>query len=173
MMSTSRLSALRALERLIGDAGRIGADLLGDHLGADASAPHLQLVDGRGAEGVGGGEHHAEPPRMKRCAILAAVVVLPVPFTPTSRITWGCALASSAKGSATRLKHLGDLGGKHFAHGVGESRGHGGSRRAPPDARGHGDAEIGLDQHVLELIERLVVELPLAEHRGEIVAERG
>ena len=49
-----------AFERLEGDAGRIGADLLGDHLRANALAPHFELIDGRGAERVGGGEHDAQ-----------------------------------------------------------------------------------------------------------------
>ena len=49
-----------ALERLVGDASRVGADLLGDDLRADAPAPDFELVDRRGAERVGCGEHDAQ-----------------------------------------------------------------------------------------------------------------
>ena len=78
------------------------------------------------------------------------------------------------KGLRHRLEHLGDLGGEHLAQRL--------RRQSPvvagrgdrlPDARGHGDAEIGLDQHVLELVERLFIELSPAQHRSEIVAESG
>ncbi len=49
---------LRAFQRLEGDAGGIGALFACDHLGAGALAPQLELLDGSGAEGVGGGQHH-------------------------------------------------------------------------------------------------------------------
>ena len=57
--STSVPSARARSKRLVGDAGRVGADLLGDDLRADAPAPHFELIDGCGAERIGGGEHDA------------------------------------------------------------------------------------------------------------------
>ena len=71
-------------------------------------------------------------------------------------------------------EHLGDFGGKHFTQMQRRDRpvmAGRGERRS--DARGHGDSEIGLDQRVLKLVEGLGVELPPAQRRGEIVAERG
>src|SRR5262245_13730778 len=47
----------RALERLEGDPGGIGAHRLRYHLGADPFAPDLELIDRGGAERVGGREH--------------------------------------------------------------------------------------------------------------------
>jgi hypothetical protein len=38
---------------------RIGALLLAYDLGARALAPHFELLDGRGAKGVGGAHYHA------------------------------------------------------------------------------------------------------------------
>src|SRR5581483_3109142 len=42
-----------------------------------------------------------------------------------------------------------------------------------PDAPRHGDAEIGLDQHFFDLIERILVELALGERAREILRQRG
>src|SRR4029079_19810304 len=50
-----------ALQRLIGDAGRVGPDILGDDLDADAPAPKLQLIDRRGTERIPGSKQHAVP----------------------------------------------------------------------------------------------------------------
>ncbi len=72
------------------------------------------------------------------------------------------------------LEHACNLRGEHRAHRL--------WRNAPlvaascdgvADAPRHGDAEIGLDQHLFELIERRLVELPLGERAGEIVRQRG
>ena len=72
-----------------------------------------------------------------------------------------------------RLEHARDLRGEHGAHGV-RSKPHArsGLWRRFADASRHGDAEIGLDQHLFELVERLLVELPLGERAGEIVGQR-
>ena len=56
--STSTPSRLRGGERVEGKAGRIGARLARDHAGAGALAPDFQLLDGGGAEGVAGRQHH-------------------------------------------------------------------------------------------------------------------
>src|SRR6188472_3497517 len=40
------------------------------------------------------------------------------------------------------------------------------------DARGHGNTEIGLDQDLLQPVERLLVELPSGEHAGKILRQR-
>ena len=168
------LLGARALERLIGDTGRIGADILGHHLGADAGAPYLELIDGRGAESVGRYEHHRGTAahqlmrQLGRCGGLAGSV------HADEQDHMGVRACIERQGLRHRLKHLGDLGGEHLAQRL--------RRQSPvvagrgerlPDAPGHGDAEIGLDQRVLELVERLFIELSPAQHRSKIVAESG
>src|SRR5512143_2483821 len=74
------------------------------------------------------------------------------------------------KGVRQGLKHACDLRREHCSHRLG--------RNAPLVAAAcddvayaarHGDAEIGLDQHLFQLIERLLVELALGQSAGEIV----
>src|SRR6185503_13597938 len=48
------------VESVEGDAGSVGARGAGEDLRADAVTPNGQLLDRGGAEGVAGGEHHAE-----------------------------------------------------------------------------------------------------------------
>ena len=61
-------------------SGRVGDDLAARSLGPDP-----ELVDGRGAERVGGREDDAPALRPRsRAASLPIVVVLPVPLTPTT-----------------------------------------------------------------------------------------
>src|SRR6476646_9382791 len=65
-------------------------------------------------------------------------------------------------------EHLGDLARQHLAQGLRREPAivaGGGERRLY--ARGHDHAEISLDQRIFEL-----VELPAAQHRTEIIAER-
>ena len=48
---------LGALQRLVGETRGIGAGVLGDHRHAGAIAPHFQLLDGGGAEGIARRQH--------------------------------------------------------------------------------------------------------------------
>ena len=56
--TTSTPCVLAAVERVEGEARRIGARLARHHAGAGALAPDLELIDGGGAEGVAGHQHH-------------------------------------------------------------------------------------------------------------------
>ena len=59
-MSTSSVpSRLGLLEHVVADARRVGAALARDDLDARALAPHLQLLDGGGTEGVGAADEAA------------------------------------------------------------------------------------------------------------------
>ena len=79
----------RRLDGVEDHGGRI-APVLRDHGDVVARAPGHQLLAGRGAEGVAGGEQHARAPATGTMrASLPMVVVLPAPFTPASRITKG------------------------------------------------------------------------------------
>ena len=53
----------RRIERVVDHRRWVGARGMGDQRHGDAVGPHAQLVDGRGAERVGGGE---EDPRAAR-----------------------------------------------------------------------------------------------------------
>ena len=113
-----------------------------------------------------------KPRRRNRCAILPMVVVLPVPFTPTTRNTCGLAPALSAKscasGSSTsaisdaRMSRTASASMPSVVTAACDPR---------ADARGHGDAEIGLDQHLFQPVEHVVVELPLGDDAREIVRQ--
>lgn len=80
-------AGLGGLHRVEDHRGGVGAGVLGDHRDAVALAPDLQLLHGGGAEGVAGGQHDLLPSSCSFFASLPMVVVLPTPFTPTTRIT--------------------------------------------------------------------------------------
>ena len=83
------------------------------------------------------------------------VVVLPEPLTPTIRMTNGFCAASITSGRATGPSTLRDLGGEH-RRGLRRavmSRSKRSRRSASVTVDGHVDAEIGLDQDVLELVQ--------------------
>ena len=69
---------------------RIRARLRADEIDARALRPDRQLLDRRGAERVGRADQHRLGPSMRyQFASLPTVVVLPVPLTPTTRMTCG------------------------------------------------------------------------------------
>ena len=88
------------------------------------------------------------------------VVVLPVPLTPTTRMTCGLRAGSRSSGLATGSRICAISRGERVAHVLGRDvlvearRGELGGQ-----LRRRRQAEIGGDQHVLQLLERLVVEL--------------
>ena len=105
-------------------------------------------------------------------ASLPMVVVLPVPLTPTTRMTCGLWRKIELQRLGDGGQHLGDLG----RHDAGDLlAGHvlavalGGQRVG--DAERRLDAEIGLDQEVFEVLQRLVVELALGEERRDLAGE--
>ncbi len=52
------VASARGGERVENDGGGIGAGFLFDHFDAGAARPDFELLDGGGAESVGGAEHH-------------------------------------------------------------------------------------------------------------------
>ena len=93
-----------------------------DHLGTRALAPDLELVDGRGPEGIAGRQCDLLcPAAPSGWASLPMVVVLPVPLTPTTRMTCGWCSPSSDSGLATGGQRALDLGRQHGAHLVGRN----------------------------------------------------
>ena len=74
---------------VVEDGGGVAALAGLDDLDAAAAGPDFELLDGGGAEGVGGAEEDGASSCLKRSASLPMVVVLPVPLTPTTKITAG------------------------------------------------------------------------------------
>ena len=106
-------------------------------------------------------------------ASLPIVVVLPEPLTPMTRMTNGFCAASITSGFATADEHLLDLGRDHGLHLVGGDRlvvAALADRRGDP--RRHLGAEIGAQQHVLDLVDHRPVELALGDEIGHGGAER-
>src|SRR5262249_37639349 len=85
-------------QRVIGQPRGIRPGRPGQHRTAGALAPDLQLLDRGGAKGVAGGKDHV----VAGIAALPSVVVLPLPLTPTTRITNGFLSASTRSGRCTR-----------------------------------------------------------------------
>ena len=71
------------------DRRRIGAFGAAHDLAAAALGPNRELLGRRGAKRVGRDEQHAFAFARKRVASLPIVVVLPLPLTPTTRMTAG------------------------------------------------------------------------------------
>ncbi len=59
-MSASVRAGFRGGDGVVNDGGGIGAGFLLDDFDAVAMRPDFELLDGGGAESVGGAEHHAE-----------------------------------------------------------------------------------------------------------------
>ncbi len=68
-----------------------------------------------------------------------------------------------------RLQHLGDFG-RHDARDIlaGDVLAIALRRQGAGDAHGGLDAEIGLDEQILQLVQRLVVQLALGEQRCDL-----
>ena len=101
------------------------------------------------------------------------VVVLPEPLTPTTRITNGRLSGIDHQRARDRLERALDLVGEDLFHFL----------RADPalvapmrhglaNARRRGEAEVGLDEDVLEVVERGGVELALGEDVGDAARDR-
>jgi hypothetical protein len=71
-----------------------------------------------------------------------------------------------------RLQDLGDVVGKGRAHLlVGDFLAEAFLAELVDQARRHADAEVGFDQRVLQLVERLLVELLLGEQAGDALGD--
>ena len=95
------------------------------------------------------------------------VVVLPEPLTPTTRITNGLLFGSIASGRATGASARSTSSARIRLDLVGtDPLVVASARDRLADARRRGEAEVGLDEHVLEIVERGGVELALGEDVG-------
>ena len=106
-------AAWASVDRLEGEARRRPSPAGRAITGAPVRSPQtLQLLDRGGAERVAGGEHHRLPSSAKSCASLPMVVVLPVPLTPTIRMTNGFLRRIDDQRQRHRRQHLADLVGE-------------------------------------------------------------
>ena len=165
------LARAGGLQRVEEHGAGIAARALADHVGLGALAPDFQLLDGGGAEGVGGAQQHGALSFLKRLASLPMVVVLPEPLTPTTSTTAGGSatrararsLAGRISSRCSRIRPL-QLGGVVQLVAL----------HALPDAvqnlLGGPHADIGGDQRVLQFVEQVGVDLLLALQR---VFQRG
>ena len=161
-------------ERVEGEARGVRALRARHHLGADALAPHLELLDRRGAEGVARRQHHLVTLRAQLGAELAD----------------GGGLAGAVDPDHQHHKRLlrrvdgerAGHGGQQALHLLGEDRRH--RRRIEAasiasradrlgDARRRVDAEIGAQQRVLEILQGLSVEPALGEQVGDARRQPG
>ena len=115
----------------------------------------------------------ALPSALNLAASLPMVVVLPEPLTPMTRITNGRFVGSITSGRATGFERTLDLVRQDEFHFVRIDP----ALVAPPadrlaNAGGGGEAEVGLDEHVLEIVERGGVELALGEDVGHAARDR-
>ena len=147
----------------------------GEH--ADPLAPGLELVGGRGAEGVGGAEDDALPSPTSTRAILPTVVVLPAPLTPTTRTTPG---SPSCRSVPERAVHVGPEDGDELVDQqlpqVGAARGgqhHRLGAQPLDDLRGRGEADVGGQEGLLDLLPVVLGELLPGQHGEQAAAQGG
>ena len=154
--STSQPSALARLQRLVGEARGIGAGLLGDHRHAGAIAPHLELLDRGGAEGVARRQHHLAALALVEVGELGDGRGLAAAVDADHQHDMRLARRIDGERRRHRLQDLGDVVGEGRAHLlVGHFLAEALLAELLDQARGDADAEIGLDQRVLQLVERL------------------
>jgi hypothetical protein len=80
-----RVARLRGGQGVVGNRGGIRAVCSGDNVNLESLAPEFELLDRGGAEGVARGQQRGVAARLNQ----AAVVVFPVPLTPTIETTLG------------------------------------------------------------------------------------
>ena len=162
----------RAGQRVEGKPGGVGALLALDEVGRRAARPDAQLLDRGGAERVAGGEHDR----------LALAPELGRELADGRRLAGAVdADDEDDEGTLARVDHERTGDGSERAL---DFRGEDGLHRlgreallvAPaPDRlanpRRRLEAEIGLDQDVLEIVERVRVELALGENVGDAAAD--
>ena len=145
-----------------------------DDVDARALAPALELLDRGGAERVRRADHHGAVRACScRCqASLPIVVVLPVPLTPTTRITVGSGRrsilsspvrASWASSSARRLRERLAADERALL---------GLALELLDDLGGRRGADVGVDQRLLEALPGVLVEVALEQRGLDLGGER-
>ena len=131
--------------------------------GTCARSPHSWSCSTAAARNVSAAASSTVCPlAFKRCASLPTVVVLPVPLTPTAKITNGLCAAAIASGASTVASKPSAVCAQQLD---GRRAGIAFVRRAHPvdEPRRRLDADVGRQQARLELLDRALVERLRAE----------
>ena len=153
-----------------GEAGRVGALLARHHRSAGALGPDLELLDGGGAERVAGHQHYAFALATELGGELADGGGFAGAVDPAHQDDEG------PRGDLQRLghrrHHLLDLASEHVAHFIGRNAL---LEAAAAEHRGDADGEVrpevGADQFVFQVFQRVGVELALGHQIGNRRAE--
>ncbi|MCY1414227.1 hypothetical protein D9M71_296700 [compost metagenome] len=149
--------------------------MLGDHRDVVALAPHLQLLDGGGAEGVAGGEHDLPALQLQLLRQLADGGGLADAVHADHQDHVGIALFD-----LQRLFHRPQQAGEFFLQrlvqraAVGQLLARHALGQVLDDHAGRLDADVGGQQARLDLVEQLVVDrLAAEEQAGHALADAG
>jgi hypothetical protein len=163
--------AARFGERVESEAGGVGARRARDHRRTAAAPPDVELVDSGRTEGIAGGEHHRAALGVELGGELADGGGLARAVDADDERNERLSLADQE-----RLGHRGEdllnLGGDDRFHLICRDRlvvtsiAH---RRGDPGRAL--DAEIGADQHILDLVEHRLVESALGNEIGDGAAD--
>ena len=147
-------SRLRRRHGVEGDRARIGARPLGDDRARRAARPRRAAARSPPRGTCQRRQAPGSVPRpCRRCASLAMVVVLPVPLTPTNRITDGAA-PSSKRSRPGPGQAIADLGAQRATRvlaapaAVALEAG----ARGLDELEGRGSADVGGDERLLDLV---------------------
>ena len=145
---------LRGGDGVMGHRGGIRPIAAGDDFHLEAVAPHLDLLDGRGAERVAGGEQDGFFLRLEIMRQLGAGRGLSRAVDADDGDDRGATRHREQVrwGGGQVLFHFGTRNREHI--GPGGAPGFIGQLDGGDDLVGHGRAEIGADQGVLEFLER-------------------
>ena len=157
-------------ERVEGHRCGVGAHLLADHRRSGAVGPHLELVDGRGAERVGRADPHLAPGLRELCGEFADGRGLAGAVDPHDHHDVGLARPGVQSEVALRGVGLLQQGGHLLAQDALQLRGvhvlvagHA-LLDAADDLHGRLDADVRGDEHLLQVVEHVGVDRRAARH---------
>ena len=155
-----------------GDGGGVGAHLVLDDLHVDAAGPDGELLDGGGAEGVAGGDHHGF------ALVFQVLAELGDGGGFAGAVDAGDEDDRGAAGGEFELAGFGGPVGFHFGLEEVDGLVAGGDFAFLPggveighDLGGGGDAEVGGDEALFEFVEEGLVELAAAEQGAQAADE--
>ena len=180
MMTALGAAALGGCQGVEDHGAGVGARPVGDHLGPYLLSPETHLVDGGGAEGIGGGHHH--PAAVNAIGVgqlgdggsLAAAVDAHHQDDGRSRGRLAVAVAPEAAPGLAALQD-GDqllLEGSPHGGGLPQALRRHALAQTVQHLLGRGDADVGADEQLLQLQPELLVEGGAIEEAGD-AAEPG
>jgi hypothetical protein len=155
------------------DCPRVAALVAPHQLGAHPLGPQLELLGGRGPEGVAGGHDHRPALGHLLVADLADGGGLAHAVDPDEQPDVGLAGldAQRAVGDRQALLEVG-LEGVDQLLGRGDALGLDLGPQLVEEGGGGGDADVGPDQGLLQLLPGLLVDLGAGPHRAEVAGQQ-